>query len=77
LNSSVINSDIPNAVVSCNNNVHNINAGGVTSPFPPSSAEVSSAVIQPSSRKDSDDSGDADEFVDVFEQLQLPADEGG
>ena len=77
LNGSVINSDVPNADVSRDNNVHNTNAGGVTSTFPPSSAEVSSAVVQPSSRKDSDDSDDDDEFVDVLEQLPLPAIEGG
>jgi hypothetical protein len=77
LNGSVINSDVLNTDVSRDNNVHNINAGGVMSPFPPSSAEVNAAVVQPSSHKDSDDSEDDDEFVDVLEQLPLPASEGG
>ncbi|CAB3986639.1 Transposon TX1 uncharacterized 149 kDa [Paramuricea clavata] len=78
LNGSVINSDVPNADVSRDDNVHNINAGGVTSTFPLSSAKVSSAAVQKSSRKDSDDSDDDDdEFVDVLEQLPLPASEGG
>ena len=44
---------------------------------PPFSAEVNAAVVQPLSHKDSDDSEDDDEFVDVLEQLPLTASEGG
>jgi hypothetical protein len=46
-NGSVINTDVPNADVDRDNNVHNINAVEVTFPFPrPFSADVSSAVVQ-------------------------------
>ena len=38
---------------------------------------LSSPVVQPSSRKDSDNSDDEDEFVDVLEELPLPEGEGG
>jgi hypothetical protein len=51
--------------------------GGVTSALPPSSEAVSSAVVQPTSRKDSDNSDDDEWFVDVVEQLPLSEGEGG
>ncbi|CAB3984649.1 zinc finger CCHC domain-containing 3-like [Paramuricea clavata] len=75
LNNSVTHSDVPNAAVRGDKNIRNINKGGVTATLPPSSTAVSSPVVQPSSRKDSDNSEDEDEFVDVLEELQLP--EGG
>ncbi|CAB4027354.1 Hypothetical predicted protein [Paramuricea clavata] len=54
-----------------------INKGGDTATLPPSSTAVSSPAVQPSSRKDSDNSEDEDEFVDVLEELPLPENEGG
>jgi hypothetical protein len=75
LNNSITHSDVLNAAVRCDNNVRNINAGGVTSTLPLSSAAVYSPVVRPSSRKDSDNSDDDDEFVDVLEEL--PLQEGG
>ena len=77
LNNSIIHSDVPNEAVRRDKNVRNINEGGVTSTLPPSSAVVSSPVVQPSSRKDSDNSDDEDEFVDVLEELPLPEGDGG
>ncbi|CAB4003789.1 zinc finger CCHC domain-containing 3-like [Paramuricea clavata] len=52
LNNSVTHSDVPNAAVTGDKNVRNIN-------------------------KDSDNSEDEDEFVDVLEELPLPEGEGG
>jgi hypothetical protein len=77
LDNSVTHSDVPNAAVRRDNNVRNINAGGVTSTLPPSSAAFSSPVVQQSSCKDSDNSDDDGEFVDVLEELPLPEGEGG
>jgi hypothetical protein len=77
LNNSVTHSDVPNAAVRRDKNVININEGGVTSTLPLSSAAVSSPVVQPSSRKNSDNSDAEDEFVDVLEELTLPKGEGG
>ena len=77
LNNSVTHSDVPNAAVRRDKNVRDINEGGVTSTLPPSSAAVSFPVVQPSYRKDSDNSEDEDEFVDVLEELPLPEGEGG
>ncbi|CAB4002700.1 Hypothetical predicted protein [Paramuricea clavata] len=77
LNHSVTHSDVPNAAVRGDKNVRNINKGGVTATLPPSSTAVSSPVVQPSSRKVSDNSEDEDEFVDVLEELPLPEGEGG